>query len=162
MDPLFGASLVKLLDDKRNLMCDYNVAMAEESLQRATDPLAFYRATCRESVMYAAFAELMETCDAFVCPTVTTNRIPADFNPATDDYIVNGKQQQYDLGISTCHIFNMMGRCPAISVPSGIGDNGVPTGLQIASRAYDDVSVFKVASILESDLGGWPAPGVNG
>jgi Asp-tRNA(Asn)/Glu-tRNA(Gln) amidotransferase A subunit family amidase len=43
----------------------------------------------------------------------------------------------------------MMGRCPAISVPSGIGDNGVPTGLQIVSTAYDDASVFMVAGALE-------------
>jgi Asp-tRNA(Asn)/Glu-tRNA(Gln) amidotransferase A subunit family amidase len=42
-----------------------------------------------------------------------------------------------------------MGRCPAISVPSGIGDNGVPTGLHIISKAYDDIAVFRVAAAFE-------------
>jgi Asp-tRNA(Asn)/Glu-tRNA(Gln) amidotransferase A subunit family amidase len=49
----------------------------------------------------------------------------------------------------------MMGRCPAISVPSGIGDNGVPTGLQIAAKAYDDIAVFRVAAAFEST---WERP----
>lgn len=77
--------------------------------------------------------------------------------------MVNGKVLEFDLEISKCHYFNMMGRCPAISVPSGLGVNGVPTGLHIASRACDDQAVFRVASALESsrdkpfrpDLKGW-------
>ena len=32
------------------------------------------------------------------------------------------------------------------SVPSGFADNGVPTGLQIAGRPYDDVTVFRAAA----------------
>jgi Asp-tRNA(Asn)/Glu-tRNA(Gln) amidotransferase A subunit family amidase len=45
--------------------------------------------------------------------------------------------------------------CPAISVPSGIGDNGVPTGLQIAAKAHDDIAVFRVAAAFEST---WERP----
>ena len=70
-------------------------------------------------------------------------------------FTVNGKVQEFDLGISTCHIFNMMGRCPAISVPSGIADNGVPTGLHIVSKAYDDIAVFRVAAAFEKT---WEKP----
>jgi Asp-tRNA(Asn)/Glu-tRNA(Gln) amidotransferase A subunit family amidase len=40
-------------------------------------------------------------------------------------------------------------------VPSGIGDNGVPTGLQIATKAYDDIAVFRVAAAFEST---WERP----
>ena len=57
--------------------------------------------------------------------------------------------------MSTCHIFNMLGRCPAISVPSGIGDNGVPTGLHIISKAYDDIAVFRIAAACEKT---WDKP----
>ena len=160
MDQLFFAALIALLETDRERMCDYNIHMAEEGLKRQRDPAAYYRATCIESQMYAEFGALMEQFDAFVCPTVNSNRMKADFNPAQDDYIVNGKVQEFDLGISTCHIFNMMGRCPAISVPSGLGDNGVPTGLQIVSRAYDDIAVFRVAAALESTWGQPWRPGL--
>ena len=150
MDPLFFASIAAHVDEQGDLMCDYNVRMAEEAIKRLEDRDAFYKAACIESQMYARFGALMQEFDALVCPTVLTNRMAADFNPATDDYVVDGKAQAYDLGISTCHLFNMMGRCPAISVPSGVGDNGVPTGLQIVSKAYDDIAVFRIAAAFES------------
>jgi amidase len=84
-----------------------------------------------------------------------TTKLRADFNPAHEDYVVNGKALEWDLEMTTCHHFNMMGRCPAISVPSGIGDNGVPTGLHIAASAYRDTAVFKVAGALEAT---WEKP----
>jgi Asp-tRNA(Asn)/Glu-tRNA(Gln) amidotransferase A subunit family amidase len=155
MDPMFFASIAGKMEEHRELLCDYNIQMAEEAMRRLEDKAAFYEAALVESQMYACFGTLMEEFDVLVCPTVLTNRMAADFNPVKDDYIVKGKVQEFDLGISTCHLFNMMGRCPAISVPSGIGDNGVPTGLQIAAKAYDDIAVFRVAAAFEST---WERP----
>lgn len=155
MDPLFFAALTEPLETKRDLMCDYNVQMALESLQRMEDKTAFYKAAVIESQMYARFGALMTKFDALVCPTVLTVGLGADHNPVKDQYIVNGKVQEFDLNISTCHIFNMMGRCPAISVPSGLADNGVPTGLHIVAKAFDDIAVFRVAAAFESS---WEQP----
>jgi Asp-tRNA(Asn)/Glu-tRNA(Gln) amidotransferase A subunit family amidase len=36
-----------------------------------------------------------------------------------------------------------------MSVPSGFAKSGVPTGLQIVGRPYDDVAVFRAASAYE-------------
>ena len=44
-----------------------------------------------------------------------------------------------------------MSRCPVLSVPSGFADNGVPTGVQIAGRTYDDETVFRLGAALESE-----------
>ena len=155
MDPMFFASIAGKMKEHRELLCDYNIQMAEEAMQRLEDKAAFYQAALVESQMYARFGALMEEFDVLVCPTVLTNRLAADFNPVKDDYIVKGKVKEFDLSVSTCHLFNMMGRCPAISVPSGIGDNGVPTGLQVAAKAYDDIAVFRVAAAFEST---WERP----
>jgi Asp-tRNA(Asn)/Glu-tRNA(Gln) amidotransferase A subunit family amidase len=43
----------------------------------------------------------------------------------------------------------MLGRCPALSVPSGIGGNGLPTSLQIVARHLDDERVFRIGMALE-------------
>jgi Asp-tRNA(Asn)/Glu-tRNA(Gln) amidotransferase A subunit family amidase len=44
-----------------------------------------------------------------------------------------------------------MSRLPVLAVPSGFADNGVPTGVQIAGRSYDDVTVFRVGAALERE-----------
>jgi Asp-tRNA(Asn)/Glu-tRNA(Gln) amidotransferase A subunit family amidase len=155
MDPLFFAGMGELMLTDRERMCDYNVHMAEQALERMKDSAAFYHAACIETEMYARFGTMMEGFDALVCPTVTNTKLRADFNPVTDKYLVNGREQDYDLTQSSCHFFNMMGRCPSMSVPSGLGDNGVPSGLQIVSKAFDDIAVFRVAAALEST---WSEP----
>jgi len=149
MDPLFFAMIAGKLEEFGDQMCDYNVKLTNDAMARLDDKGAFYRGATVESQMYASFGRLMTEFDVLVCPTAMSNKLTAEFNPAVEDYMVNGKVQDFDLNMSTCHIFNMMGRCPAISVPSGIGDNGVPTGLHIVSKAYDDIAVFRVASALE-------------
>ena len=42
--------------------------------------------------------------------------------------------------------FNMLSRCPVLSVPSGRAKNGVPTGLQIVTRTYSDKRAFRAAA----------------
>jgi Asp-tRNA(Asn)/Glu-tRNA(Gln) amidotransferase A subunit family amidase len=45
-----------------------------------------------------------------------------------------------------------------MSVPSGLSRAGVPTGLSIVGRTYDDVTVFRVAAAHEArSTWTWPA-----
>ena len=46
--------------------------------------------------------------------------------------------------------FNVFSACPVLAVPSGIApSNGVPTGIQIVGRTYDDVTAFRIGAALE-------------
>ena len=36
-----------------------------------------------------------------------------------------------------------------LGVPSGVASNGVPTGVQIVGRTFDDVSAFRIGAALE-------------
>jgi aspartyl-tRNA(Asn)/glutamyl-tRNA(Gln) amidotransferase subunit A len=45
--------------------------------------------------------------------------------------------------------FNIASRCPVLSVPSGRASNGVPTGLSVVGKTYDDVTAFRVAAAHE-------------
>ena len=100
--------------------------------------------------MYDRFGPIMEDCELFVCPTTTTTRVKADFNYLTDSIEINGRSVDSELSIALCHQFNMLGRCPVLSVPSGMAENGVPTGVQLVARTYDDETVFRAGAALEA------------
>jgi Asp-tRNA(Asn)/Glu-tRNA(Gln) amidotransferase A subunit family amidase len=54
--------------------------------------------------------------------------------------------------------FNIARRCPVMSVPSGLSRDGVPTGLSIVGKTYDDVTVFRIAAAHEERLPWLDAP----
>ena len=49
--------------------------------------------------------------------------------------------------------FNVTGH-PAMSVPTGLGANGLPVGVQIVGRAFDEPMVFRIGRAVEK-LSGW-------
>jgi Asp-tRNA(Asn)/Glu-tRNA(Gln) amidotransferase A subunit family amidase len=53
------------------------------------------------------------------------------------------------------HQFNMLHNCPVLAVPSGHTAQGVPTGIQIVGRTWDDARVFHAGLAYEKALGGW-------
>jgi aspartyl-tRNA(Asn)/glutamyl-tRNA(Gln) amidotransferase subunit A len=55
-------------------------------------------------------------------------------------------------------LFNMFNRCPVLAVPSGLASNGVPTGIQIVGRTFDDVTVYRVGMALEREKGWFKTP----
>ncbi|MCH8884152.1 MAG: hypothetical protein IIA41_11740, partial [SAR324 cluster bacterium] len=85
--------------------------------------------------------------DAFICPTVSCPEIPAA-NWQKDTIIVDGRSLT-DTDMAMTVLFNMFSRCPVLAVPSGMTDAGLPTGLQIVGRPYDDAMTFRVARALE-------------
>jgi aspartyl-tRNA(Asn)/glutamyl-tRNA(Gln) amidotransferase subunit A len=42
---------------------------------------------------------------------------------------------------------------PAMSLPIGLNKDGLPLGMQIVGRAFDEKSVFEAASALERQVG---------
>jgi aspartyl-tRNA(Asn)/glutamyl-tRNA(Gln) amidotransferase subunit A len=42
---------------------------------------------------------------------------------------------------------------PGISVPAGLTADGLPLGLQIIGRAFDEATVFRAAGVLEEAAG---------
>ena len=51
---------------------------------------------------------------------------------------------------------------PAASLPVGFDEQGLPVGLQIVGRRFDDIGVLSVAMAFEAmragEARGWPAP----
>lgn len=102
-----------------------------------------------ETALYRPFAELMLDYDMLLCPTVAGTGFAAD-EPATDSTAVFSHLMTLP--------FNVIGRVPVLAVPSGIAPNGVPTGVQLVGRTYDDATVFRVGAALEQELALWTDP----
>jgi Asp-tRNA(Asn)/Glu-tRNA(Gln) amidotransferase A subunit family amidase len=150
LDHLFGHWLVEVCDRSPDLVCDYTKFYAERS--RQSDTRQFVESLRVIGDMYRSFGPMIEEMDAFICPTVATTNVPADVNP-WDNLDVDGTIIDADYGWSMMHPFNMLSRLPVLAVPTGLGDQGVPTGVQLVARAYDDMRVFQLGAALEGVAG---------
>jgi amidase len=56
---------------------------------------------------------------------------------------------------SYCEWFNVLG-FPAVVVPMGLSDEGLPIGIQIAVRPWEEELVLAVAAALEKERGDMP------
>ena len=90
---------------------------------------------------------LLESNDAFVCPTVAVPDIPADL-PSWEDFEVDGTPVPADGSWVMTMLFNMFSRCPVLAVPSGFTASGMPSGIQIVGRPFDDLTVFRIGAAL--------------
>ncbi len=53
------------------------------------------------------------------------------------------------LGLDLTSPFNLISPCPVLSVPSGYTRAGLPTGMQIVGRRYDDRTVLEIGAAVE-------------
>ena len=146
----FAAWIETEIEEHRDLVTTYAVEMARWCTEVAGDR-TFFDGLAMEARLYAPVGALLEEYDALVCPTAGTRGFLAD-----DDYVgqgldVGGRQLDFYFGGVLTPVFNVMSRCPVLSVPSGFGDNGVPTGVQIAGRTYEDEVVFRLGAALERE-----------
>lgn len=149
---LFGAWLADYLDEREADLTRYAADFARKSREVTTrDYLASLEV---EGRIYAHFGPMMEEFDLFVCPTLALPAVKADFD-MDDPLLINGKGVDPYLGWTMAWPFNMLSRCPVLAVPSGHASNGVPTGIQLVGRSYDDQTVFRAGLAYEQAVGSW-------
>ncbi|QOG06044.1 amidase [Aureimonas sp. OT7] len=149
---LFGAWLAEYLDDREDALCAYTRRFARASLNVGT--IDYLNSLSVEGRMWQHFGPMMEGFDLFICPTLAVPAVAADFDIETD-IVINGQVVDSLLGWTMAWPFNMLSRCPVLSVPSGRATSGVPTGIQIVGRTFEDQSVFNAAFAYEAAMGGW-------
>ena len=96
---------------------------------------------------------VLATHDVFICPTLSLPAVNADHDPWDPDFRINGVKVDPEYGWVMTHQFNMLHNCPVMAVPSGFAANGVPTGIQIVGRTFDDARVFRAALAYEKAVG---------
>jgi len=92
-----------------------------------------------------------------LCPVAA---IPA-FRHGEREWRIEGKTVRYLDAWSYCEWFNLLG-FPAAVVPMGFSEEGLPIGVQIVGRPWDEELVLAVATKLEDARGVFPSPPLSG
>jgi amidase len=103
----------------------------------------------------AAYDDALARFDVLVMPTLpyTATEIPAA-DVAVADYLTTALSM-----IGNTAPFDVTGH-PACTVPAGLV-GGLPAGLMIVGKRFDDATVLRVAHTYEQALGGFPAPPIT-
>ncbi|WP_167853425.1 amidase [Roseovarius aestuariivivens] len=141
----FGRMPLWLLEEFGARMTPYARAAAHAAQNAKPDDVA--RSWEYQHEMYQRFGALMEDYDIFICPTQTIGALPAEHDPLAPDFRVDGQVVDGEYGWVMTHPFNMLHNCPVMSVPSGRDRHGIPTGIQIVGRTFDDRGVFEAAML---------------
>lgn len=152
LNHLFGGALSEMLEEHADDMTDYCRVFAEKS--QSSTARDFVRSLEIAGDTYLKFGPMMQDYDLFLCPTTAIPAVPADFDQ-TGTLEIEGKAVRPELGWVLTTPFNMLSRCPVVTVPSGHGANGVPTGVQLVAPAYRDEIAMQAAMNYEAACGGW-------
>jgi Asp-tRNA(Asn)/Glu-tRNA(Gln) amidotransferase A subunit family amidase len=115
----------------------------------AMSAVDFKRTEFVRTAQWQALAPVLQRCHALLCPTMAVAAPPADRSRQHEPRVTPDGRVH---GLDMTGVFNLVSQCPALSVPSGFTRDGLPTGLQIVGRRYDDLTVLKIGAVLEQAL----------
>ena len=108
------------------------------------------RAESDRAALYQAMAGFFETHDLLITPTVMVP--PFD---ASERYVTEVDGVVFDNYIDwVFHTFALtLTACPAISIPCGLTDDGLPVGLQLVGRPRGEATLLRFAAQMEEMMG---------
>jgi Asp-tRNA(Asn)/Glu-tRNA(Gln) amidotransferase A subunit family amidase len=104
-------------------------------------------------VLRNAFLAKMEKFPILLCPVCA---VPA-FRHGEREWSVAGRKIEYMKAMAYSQWFNLLGS-PAMAVPVGKSPEGLPIGVQIVGRPWEEEAVLAVAAKIEDACGGFRPP----
>lgn len=144
---LFAGLLGDKLPRWRYEMTDGLVRMIESGAALSAD--RFYRINLVRGEMYKTLGPILENHDVLICPTTALPSVKHDYDPTNPNFTIDGERVPASIGWYMTMPFNLVSQCPVIAVPTGFAASGIPTGMQIVGKTFDDLSVFRAASAYE-------------
>ncbi len=148
-ETVFAGLMGDALPEWRDKMDPYLVGIISRGLEH--NAAEVYRTYLIRAAMWRSLAPIFDDHDVLVCPTLAVPSVAAEHDNADPNFAINGKRVQAHLGWALTYPFNLLNQLPVASVPSGLApSSGVPTGIQIIGRPFDDASVFRAAAAYEA------------
>jgi amidase len=122
----------------------------------ATPPLSaeeLLNAWAESDIIRHKLLAQMQGFPLLLCPVCA---VPA-FRHGERSWTIDGQQVEYLDAMRYSQWFNLLA-APAAVVPVGRSPEGLPIGVQVAGRPFEDEIVLKVASVLDHEFGYVPPP----
>lgn len=110
------------------------------------------RLEMKRTQLFHRMRQFMEQYEFLVLPV--TQVLPFDVNLPYPTEINNVRMTTYIDWMKSCYFISAVGN-PAISVPGGFTDSGLPVGVQIVGRHNDDWGVLQLAHAFEGATQHW-------
>jgi len=130
-----------------------NQFLAWSAAQPPLTAEALLEAWIRRDTLRAGFLAQMRNYPILLCPAAA---VPA-FRHGERSWKIEGKTVNYLDAWSYAEWFNLLGN-PAAVVPVGRSPEGLPIGVQIVGRPWEEEQVLAVAAALENECGAWKRP----
>ena len=147
---IFGPSIREIYEQHAAELTSYARRFVAEAAEISKDD--FVTGLELEGRIYAPLGALLADFDVLICPTFALPALPAEYDVG-DPLAINGRPCADWMDALMTLPFNIASRCPVVSVPSGRSRDGVPTGLSIVGKTYDDVTAFRIAAAHEERYG---------
>lgn len=117
---------------------------------------AFLQAWFARDALRAKFLPQMQRFPILLCPPAA---VPA-FRHGERTWTIDGSSVQYLDAWSYTEWFNLLGN-PAAVVPVSQSQEGLPIGVQIVGRPWEEEQVLSVAAFVERECGAWRVPPIR-
>jgi amidase len=101
------------------------------------------------NALYHRIARFFDDFDLLLCPTVAVPPFPVEQRFPTE--IAGEKLESYIDWMYLTFVITLTG-CPAISLPCGVTQDGLPVGLQLVGRPHGDAELLGFARLAEQAL----------
>ncbi len=138
-----AAFVLRAMSEAQRELVDPGLRMVAERGE-AISMEAYQKAIMARSHLTSLMREFHQTYDLLLTPTMS---LPAF--PLGNDTPIGPDGSSWDDWSPFTYPFNLTGQ-PAATVPCGFTSGGLPAGLQIVGRHYDEVSVLRAAYAFEA------------
>jgi len=91
------------------------------------------------------FVNAFEKCDVILTPTAPTAAFPIGDKSMQENPINMWLNDVFTVSVNLAGL-------PGMSLPVGLSKDGLPLGLQLIGRAFDEETIFKTAAVLEREV----------
>ena len=147
-------AVIKLYEGKEELMGPLIQALKHIVEKESLSLEQYVAAWFERDMLRASFLTEMEEWPLILAPVVA---IPAFKHDHEGGFVIEGQEVEYLKAFSYAQTYNLLG-LPAAVVPCGRSPEGLPIGVQIIGRPFEEEDLLVTAALLEEALGSYQRP----